>query len=127
MTDALRADARRVDGPHVLEARMHQKVPLGTHKTFWIWGTLGMVFAMLFPFLYALGAKPLLDFIEDKAFAKGEDPSWTFVLLSGGLMMVVGFLVIFWATRGLKALVYILRYKPIALPPKAAPAAAAAA
>jgi hypothetical protein len=110
----------------ILQARMHQKIPLGAHKKFWIWGTLTMLLSQAYPFLFSLAIEPVVDKIDDMAFGK-EEPSWSMVLLSGPLVMVVGFLLLFWIIRGMKGLVFTLKYKPLeAGKPAAAPAPAAA-
>jgi hypothetical protein len=112
----------------IFQARMHEKVPLGTHKKFWVWGTLGVLFVQFFPFLFMLGGEPLVDYLVEKGFAK-DDPNWTMGLLSGPLVIAVGFLVLFWAARGFKALRFMMKYPPngVAAPAAARPAAAPAA
>ncbi|MBC8069659.1 MAG: hypothetical protein IAG13_15085 [Deltaproteobacteria bacterium] len=42
----------------------------------------------------------------------GGDPPWTAMLLSGPAILVLGFIVSFWLARGLKAITFILRYRP---------------
>lgn len=107
----------------IFQAKFQRNVPLGNHKKFWIWGTLGMIWAQAFPFLFAMAAAPIVDKLSEKAYAK-DTPNWTLALLGGPAIYVLGFLVMFWAFRGIKAIVWTVKYKP---EPPAAPAAAPAA
>jgi hypothetical protein len=105
----------------IFQARVHQNVPFGAHDRFWLWGTLGLLGAQLYPFVFAEATRPIIDALGEKAFAK-EEPSFTLLLLSGPLIMVVGWLVVFWAARGVKGLTFILKYKPaLAIAPAAPP------
>jgi hypothetical protein len=107
----------------IFQARMHDKVPLGKHKKFWLWGTLGLVFVQFFPFLFMLGGEPLVDWMVEKGFAK-DNPNWSMGLLYGPLIISIGFLVLLWAARGFKALKFILKYPPSGVEPPPKPAKA---
>ena len=100
-------------------------MPLKSHRSFWIWGTLSLVWAQLFPVLFMLAAEPLVEHLTDGAFAKEGEPSWTMALLAGPVVFVLGFVFLFWAARGLKGLVFMFRYKPDA-PPTVTPSPAPA-
>lgn len=103
----------------IFQAKFQRSVPLGNHKKFWIWGTLSLVGVQLFPFIFMLGAEPLVDSLTDKAFAKDE-PNWTLALLSGPVIFVIGFLFLFWLFRGMKAFGFLFTFKPEPPAPKAA-------
>ena len=104
----------------ILQARVHQGIPFGAHGKFWLWGTLALLGAQLYPFLFAEATRPLIDALSEKAYAK-EEPSFTLLLLSGPLIMVVGWLIVFWAARGVKGLAFVFKYKPAAATAVATP------
>jgi hypothetical protein len=112
----------------IFQAKFQQKVPLSAHKKFWIWGVLSLVWLQLFPMLFMRAADPLLEKIVEKGFAK-EEANWSFILSATPLVLVGGFLFLLWAVRGLKALIWLFKYKPQAVAasestePTAAPAA----
>lgn len=95
----------------IFQAKFQRNVPLGSHKKFWLWGTLGLIWAQAFPFLFAMAAEPLIEMLSDKAYAK-DTPNWSLALLGGPAIYVLGFLVLFWAFRGIKAIVWTVKYKP---------------
>ena len=50
------------------------------------------------------------------------DPSqvnWKALLIAGPLFLVIGFILMFWAARGMKALTFMLKYQVKPKPPKA--------
>jgi len=49
-------------------------------------------------------------------FIKGESIHWEGFLLSGPVVWVLGFLAVFWAARGFKAILFLKRYNPGAVP-----------
>jgi len=93
----------------ILRQRFHERVPLRTHKRFFGWGTLSLVWALVLPYLFILAAEPFIDQLIDK-LAQSHPPRWVALLVSGPAILVLGFLVVFWATRGLRALQYLVRY-----------------
>jgi hypothetical protein len=113
----------------IFQARFHDAVPLKAHASFWKWGTLAALWTVIFPLLYIEVAERITHLLEKDA--EGKDPSWTFLLLSGPVLMVAGFLVAFWAVRGLKGMGFLLKYNVknvadayLAAQPAAVPAAA---
>jgi hypothetical protein len=48
-----------------------------------------------------------------------EQASWTKTLLMGPLVLVVAFIVLFWALRGVKAIKFLATYKVKVKPPAA--------
>lgn len=109
----------------IFQQRFQEKVPLSAHKKFWGWGTLSLLWAQIFPVVFVLGAEPLVEKLLEKGFAK-EEPNWSVILLGGSAVFVVGFLVSFWALRGLKGLAFLKKYdlkaaKEASIPPPAMP------
>lgn len=109
----------------IFQAKFQRQVPLGNHKQFWLWGTLSLVWVQIFPFVFMLGAEPLVDHLAEKAYAK-DQPNWTMALLSGPVIFVVGFVLLFWIFRGFKGFGFLFKYKPEPPQPAAEPAGAAA-
>jgi len=106
----------------IFQAKFQRQVPLANHKQFWLWGTLALIWVQIFPFVFMLGAEPLVDHLAEKAYAK-EQPNWTLALLSGPVIFVLGFIVLFWAFRGFKGFGFLFKYKPEPPPAADAPAA----
>lgn len=99
----------------IFKRRFHDKVPLGMHKRFFGWGVLALVWAQLLPLLFVAiaqeGIGALIDKLTDGASADAAPP-WSAILLSGPAILVFGFIVVFWAARGLKAITFIMKYRP---------------
>ncbi|MBL8718797.1 MAG: hypothetical protein JNL79_22635, partial [Myxococcales bacterium] len=109
----------------IFQQRFHDKVPLSAHKKFWGWGTLALLWAQVFPVVFVLGAEPLVEKLLEKGFGKDE-PNWTLILLGGSGVFVLGFVLCFWAFRGLKGLAFLKKYdlvaaKAASVPPPAMP------
>jgi hypothetical protein len=101
----------------ILQGRFRKGVPLGIHRRFWRWGTLGAIWAQLLPVLYiAVAVKAIGWFVEKSAerFLDPQNPAdsnWPFVLASGPALFLVTFLLIFWIGRGVSALRFLATYK----------------
>jgi hypothetical protein len=95
----------------VFQARFHDKVPMRGHARFWKWGTASIVLAHVVPLVFMIAASKLLDVIENKLIGDGTDIPWKMVMLVGPLLLVVGFLGVFWAARGFKAIKFLFGYK----------------
>lgn len=101
----------------IFQQRFHDKVPLA-HKKFWGWGTLALLWAQVFPVVFVLGAEPLVEKLLEKGFGKlHQTRTWTLILLGGSGVFVLGFVLCFWAFRGLKGLAF-LKKQPSATGPR---------
>jgi hypothetical protein len=94
----------------IFRGKFHAKVPLGAHARFWRWGALSFAWAEVLPFLFVLATAPAVVRIFER-FLHGDDPSYLGAMLVSGAIFAVGLPVVFWAARGVKALVFLLRYK----------------
>lgn len=101
----------------VLRLRFHDAVPLSEHKKFWIWGPLGLLWALLLPYLVIMAVLPLAEWIVDSG-TTGEF-AWGRVLVAGPLALVLGFIVLFFAGQGLRGMLFSMKHKV----PKPAPIA----
>ena len=101
----------------ILQQRFHDQVPLGRHARFWIWGPLSLLLVLLLPFAFSEVAKPLVEGPITGMFLKGNEVEWSGYFLSGPLLFVFGFLFVFWAARGLKALMFLKRYPALLAAP----------
>jgi hypothetical protein len=106
----------------IFKRRFHERVPLSAHRRFWGWGSLSLVWAQVLPILFVAGAREGIGALIDK-LTEGDDIPWTAVLLSGPAILVFGFVIVYWAARGLKAVSFILKYRPQDAPAGASPAA----
>jgi hypothetical protein len=108
----------------IFQAKFREGVPLGQHKRFWTWGSLGAVWAQVLPVLYILVAVKGIGWLVEKSmdrYFNAENPaasSWGFLLASGPAMFLVTFGLVFWAARGVKALAYLAKYR---VPPAVTP------
>jgi hypothetical protein len=108
----------------IFQARFNGGVPLGQHARFFQWGTPAVLLVQALPlgFVYIaqFGLDKINDHVTEGATTAGE-VNWKMAMLAGPLFLVVGYLVIFWAARGLKAIVFLQRYKVAPPRPLAAP------
>jgi hypothetical protein len=95
----------------IFKRRFHDKVPVGAHKRFWGWGSLSLVWAHVLPVVFVAIAQEGIGKLVD-SMTSGEDISWTALLVSGPAILVFGFILVFWAARGLKAIAFIMKYRP---------------
>lgn len=103
----------------VFQARFNDGVPLAAHRRFWQWGLLAAVVIQLIPLLYVYISAWGLNAINDAITAGVTDAelvSWGKLLLAGPLFLVLGFMLLFWLARGVKALKFLATYK---VPPAA--------
>ena len=94
----------------ILRARFIQGVPISKHKSFFTTQTLAMLWCIALPILTLIGAAHLADYVT-KVGTSGDVYEWSLALLTAPLTLVGGFIVIFVAGLGLKALLSIARYK----------------
>lgn len=108
----------------IFQARWNGGVPLAAHREFWTWGSLSLIVAQLVPFVFMFVGWKLVDWFASRMIGDGSDIKWKTLFLGGVGILVVGFLVTFWAARGLKGLVFLARYKvaaPAPAPPQPPP------
>jgi hypothetical protein len=73
-----------------------------------------VLFVQLFPLLFVLVAQTILMKINGGILEGVEDAeavSWKKLMLLGPLFLVVAYLVMFWAARGVKAIKFLATYK----------------
>jgi hypothetical protein len=103
----------------IFQARFNGGVPLSSHARFWKWGILAVLIVQLIPLVFVFiahfGLDKINDHVMEGATAAGE-VNWKMAMLAGPLFLVIGYLIVFWAARGVKAIVFLQRYK--VTPPK---------
>lgn len=110
----------------IFQQRFNQGVPLAAHARWWRWGVPSVILALAVPLVYLALARLAVGAIERKVMAAAvtaERVNWSLLLLATPGLMVVGFLVVLWAARGLKALGFLARYKVKLAAPAPTPAA----
>ena len=95
----------------IFQRRFHDKEPLKVHGRFWKWGTVSMVYALVFPLLYIFAAQPLVEAIIEWQMSDGENVSWGSLLVVGPVLLVVLFVATAWLFRVHKAIGFIAKYK----------------
>lgn len=98
----------------VFQARFHDKTPLAAHARFWKWGTASVLATMVVPLVFMLIAAFGIDKLNDKIIAGAADVTqigWGKLLVIGPMILVFGFLLFFWAARGVKAIKFLFTYK----------------
>ncbi len=89
-------------------------MPLADHKPFFKWAIPAVLYVQLFPVLFALIADKVIGALDSGAREGVTDPnaiSWGKTLLAGPLILVAGFIVLFWAAQGIRAIKFLFRYK----------------
>ena len=97
----------------IFQAKFTDKVPLGTHARFWKWGIPSVLLVQVFPFVFVVIASKVLGWIESSrdGILDADQVPWTKIMLAGPIFLVVGFVVLFWAARGGKAIKFLATYK----------------
>ena len=84
----------------ILRARFHDEVPLGEHRRFWLWGSLGILWALLLHYvviMLVLRSRSGSSTRAPRASSVGPG-----VLVAGPLTLVLGFMVLFVVGQGLR-------------------------
>ena len=100
----------------IFQGRFDRGIPIANQKQFFRWGIPGVLLVQVFPWLFVMVSAKALDLINGKLLANVVDVEkvpWTKLLLAGPLFLVVGYLALFWAARGFKAIGFLFRYKPM--------------
>jgi hypothetical protein len=115
----------------IFQARYCDDVPVSEHKHFFKWGIPAVLFVQVFPWIFMLGADKLLDKIYESILTVPENAtslsdamqtwSWGKIFLVAPIVLIVGYGLLFWAARGVKAVAFLMRYK--VKPPVAPPVA----
>ncbi len=98
----------------IFQRRFNDGVPIASHVRFWKWGIPAVLVAQLVPWLYLALARWGLDAINDKLTSGVTDAAqipWKSIMLIGPLCLIGGFVVMFWAARGVKSLGFLATYK----------------
>ena len=98
----------------IFQARFTRRVPIATHVPWLKWAVPAVLLVQVFPLLFALFADKVIGALDSGARAGVADPdklAWGKTLLAGPLILVAGFLVLFWATQGVRALKFLFAYK----------------
>jgi hypothetical protein len=106
----------------IFQAKFNEGTPIRTHARFFKLGIPAVLFVQLFPWLYAFVADKVLLAIDHSLLDGVTDASqvsWHKLLLAGPAFLVLGFVLLFWAARGFKAIGFLAGYK---VKPKAEPA-----
>ncbi|MCX5742597.1 MAG: hypothetical protein NT062_08885 [Proteobacteria bacterium] len=105
----------------IFQARFNHGTPLADHARFFKWGVPATLLVQVFPLGFVILASKVLAWINDSSregILDAEQVSWSKIMLMGPLFLVIGFIVTFWAVRGLKAIKFLATYK-IPKPPAA--------
>ena len=98
----------------IFQRRFNDGTPIGAHAEFWRWGVPALLVAQLLPCLFIVVSDWGLDKLDEKLVGNATDPAlvpWGTIMLVGPLVLVGGFLLVFWAGRGLKAIKFLAKYK----------------
>ena len=94
----------------ILRGKLNQGIPLSTHKKFFTWQSLAVLWCIALPMGVLVAMSELADYLTEKG-TSGAEFDWSMALLPAPIGLVLGFLVIFVAAFGLKALLSIAKYK----------------
>jgi hypothetical protein len=103
----------------IFQQRFNDGTPISTHLRFFKWGAPAVLLVQVFPLLYVKLSQVMLGVIDAKVMdgmVDAESVSWGKLLLAGPAFLVVGFGVVFWAVRGIKAIRFLQAYKVKARP-----------
>ncbi|MBA3459027.1 MAG: hypothetical protein H0T46_03635 [Deltaproteobacteria bacterium] len=98
----------------IFQARFNEGTPVSTHSRFFKWGVPSLLLVQIYPWIFMFIASKILAAVQDSAMdgeLNAESVSWGKMLMMGPALLVVGFVVIFWAVRGVKAIKFLATYK----------------
>jgi len=95
----------------IFQARFNGGTPIGNHARFFKWGVPAVLLVQLFPLGFLFAARIALQQLNPTELGAAEDVAWPTIMLAGPLALVVGYVVLFWAVRGVKALKFLQSYK----------------
>jgi hypothetical protein len=98
----------------IFQARFNDGTPMIRHLRFWKWGVPSVVLVQLFPLVFALLAGVGLEWINDRVMSGAHDAdsvSWGTLMLAGPAFLVVAYIALFWAARGMEAIKFLFGYK----------------
>lgn len=93
----------------IFREKFHDGVPFKAHARFFKWGLIAVVWALVLPLIYVYIADRAIDAGVDQLV--GRSPPWTTALVIVPAALLGGWLLVFWAARGLKAIKFIATYK----------------
>ncbi|HPH65954.1 MAG TPA: hypothetical protein PLF40_09435 [Kofleriaceae bacterium] len=98
----------------IFQHRFNEGAPLSTHRNFFKWGVPSVLLVQLFPLLFVVVAQFGLNKINDNLMANATSAdaiAWNKLMMAGPIFLVVGFVLLFWAVRGFKAIKFLQGYK----------------
>ena len=98
----------------IFQARFNDGVTVASHKRFFKWGVPAAVFVQLFPLVFVVVAGKALDKINASLLAGIKDADavpWVKLMLAGPLLLLVGYGLMFWGARGVKAIGFLFSYQ----------------
>jgi len=98
----------------IFQARFNDGTPIVRHLRFWKLGLPSVVLVQVFPLLFALLAGVLLEWINDRVMAgaaNADSVSWGRLMLAGPAALVIAYVALFWAARGVAAIRFLFGYK----------------
>jgi hypothetical protein len=108
----------------ILQARCNGGVALSSHARFWRRGVASLLVAQLVPVVFMVAGWKVVDWFATRMIGDGSAIRWKSILVGGPAILVLGFVLVFWAARGLAGLTLLARYKVAPAPgPTPAPRA----
>jgi hypothetical protein len=98
----------------IFQHRFNDGAPLSTHRRFFTWGIPSVLLIQVFPLIFVFVAQRGLTMINNKLLAgatSADEISWTKLMMAGPIFLVVAFIILFWAVRGVKAIAFLQSYK----------------
>jgi len=98
----------------IFQQRFNESTPISTHKRFFVWGVPSVLFVLVFPLAFVVVAQRVLERINDSIMSGVTDAdhvSWGKLMIAGPLFLVVGYALLFWGARGIKAIRFLQSYK----------------
>jgi large-conductance mechanosensitive channel len=98
----------------IFQHRFNDGAPLATHRNFFKWGVPSVLLIQIFPLVFVIVAQKGLSAINSKLLAgatSADSIAWNKLLMAGPIFLVVAFIVLFWAVRGVKAIKFLQGYQ----------------
>jgi hypothetical protein len=99
----------------IFQRRFNEGEPISKHARYFRLGVPAVLFVQLLPWLFVVVADKVLNKIDASILDGVTDASkisWGKLMLAGPLFLVVGYVLMFWAARGIKAIRFLKSYDP---------------
>jgi hypothetical protein len=97
----------------IFQVRFTEGTPIGSHAAFFKWAIPSVLLVQMFPWAYAVVSDRVLERIYTGLLSGSELGGWPWgkIFLVAPIVLIVGYAILFWSVRGVKAIKFLAKYK----------------